>query len=110
MTWPTEAVFEGDVHLVEALGSEQLVHFTSDAEPVEVSGTKGDDAEGLSEAAIAKGSEGVARVAVRTRIAADSRVRFQLDPARLYFFDPPTSEAIAPEQVGQSERSRIAQI
>jgi multiple sugar transport system ATP-binding protein len=104
------AVFEGDVHLVEALGSEQLVHFTSDAEPVEVRGTKGDDADGLSEAAIAKGSEGVARVAVRTRIAAESRVRFQLDPARLYFFDPGTSEAIAPEQVGQSERSTIAQI
>jgi multiple sugar transport system ATP-binding protein len=95
-----EAVFEGDVRLVEALGAEQLVHFTSDADPVEVHGTKGDDAEGLNEGAIARGSEGVARVEARTRITAESRVRFRLDAERLYFFDPATGEAIAAEPVG----------
>jgi multiple sugar transport system ATP-binding protein len=96
------AVFEGNVQLVEALGSEQLVHFTSDAEPVEVSGTKGDGAEGLSEATIAR-SEGVARIDARARVAAGGRVRFRLDPTRLHFFDPTTSDAIAPEPV---ERQR----
>jgi multiple sugar transport system ATP-binding protein len=89
------AVFEGDVDLVEALGSELLIHFTSDARPVEVGGTKDDDAEALSEGALARGGEGVARVEARARIAAGSRVTFYLDPARLHFFDSATSEAIA---------------
>jgi multiple sugar transport system ATP-binding protein len=87
--------FEGEVDLVEALGSELLIHFTTDAETVEVADAKGDDAEGLGDAAVARGSDGVARVAPRERIAAGSRVRFLLDPARLHFFDPATTEAIA---------------
>jgi hypothetical protein len=40
-------VFEGNVDLVEALGSEQLVHFTSDAHQIEVGDSKDEDAEGL---------------------------------------------------------------
>ena len=58
----TSAVFEGNVELVEALGSEQLVHFTSDARQIEVASTKDEDAEGLSQGALAKAGEGVARV------------------------------------------------
>jgi multiple sugar transport system ATP-binding protein len=105
------AVFEGEVRLVEALGSELLVHFTSDAEPVEVKGTRGEGAEGLGEGALAGGGEGVARVETRSRIAPGSRVRFRLDPARLHFFDSDTSEAIAQtEQPRQSERSSVAPI
>ncbi len=42
------AVFEGDVNLVEALGSELLVHFTSDAHLIEAEGAKVSDAEGLN--------------------------------------------------------------
>jgi len=87
------AVFEGNVDLVEALGSEQLVHFTSDAHLVEVGGTK-DDAEGLSEGTLAKAGEGVARVDARAQLAAGGRVRFRLDPGRIHFFDATTTEAI----------------
>ncbi len=89
------AVFEGNVDLVEALGSELLVHFTTDAHPVEVADTKHEDAEGLSEGGLVKGGEGVARVDARAKITNGSRARFQLDPGRIHFFDPATSEAIA---------------
>ena len=84
------SAFEGDVELVEALGSELLVHFTTDAHQVEVADTKHDDAEGLSEGALASAGEGVARVDARAKIAVGSRARFQLDPGRLHFFDPTT--------------------
>ncbi len=90
----TSAVFEGNVELVEALGSEQLVHFTSDARQIEVASTKDEDAEGLSQGALAKAGEGVARVDARARLSTGSRVRFQLDPGRIHFFDLATTQAI----------------
>jgi multiple sugar transport system ATP-binding protein len=90
----TSAVFEGNVELAEALGSEQLVHFTSDAHQIEVGDSKDEDAEGLSEGTIAKAGEGVARVDARTQLVAGCRIRFQLDPSRIHFFDPTTNEAI----------------
>jgi multiple sugar transport system ATP-binding protein len=89
------AEFEGNVDLVEALGSEQLVHFTTDAHQIEVGGTKTDDAEGLSEGTLAKAGEGVARVDARAQLSVGGRVRFNLDPSRIHFFDPATSDAIA---------------
>jgi len=92
---PQPSTFEGDVDLVEALGSELLVHFTSDAQTVEVGGTNDDDAAGLSEGALTRGGGGVARVDARARILAGSRIRFNLDPARLHFFDAATGHAIA---------------
>jgi multiple sugar transport system ATP-binding protein len=102
--------FEGEVRAVEALGSELLVHFTSDAEPVEVKGTRGEGAEGLSEGALTHVGEGVARVETRSRITPGSRVRFRLDPVRLHFFDPDTSQAMArSEQAGQPEPSTVSQ-
>jgi multiple sugar transport system ATP-binding protein len=89
------ATFEAQVELVEALGSEMLVHFTSDARPVEVGGTKDEeDAEGLNEGTLGRAG-GVARVESRTRLSAGSRARFELDPERLHFFDAATGEAIA---------------
>jgi len=89
------ASFEGNVDLVEALGSEQLVHFTSDARQIQVTTAKEDDAEGLSEGALGKTGEGVARVDARAKLAVGGRVRFNLDPSRIHFFDATTSEAIA---------------
>jgi multiple sugar transport system ATP-binding protein len=89
------AVFEGNVELVEALGSELLVHFTTDAHPVEVADTKHEDAEGLGEGALVKGGEGVARVDARAKLNGGGRARFRLDPSRVHFFDPVTTEAIA---------------
>ena len=88
------AEFEGDVDLVEALGAELLVHFTSDAHRVEIGGTKSDEDE-LTEGELASGGEGVARVDVRAQLAAGRRVSFQLDPDRIHFFDATTGEAIA---------------
>jgi multiple sugar transport system ATP-binding protein len=88
------AVFQGDVELVEALGSELLVHFTTDAHQIEVGQTKGDDAEGLSEGALVRGGEGVARVDSRAKLAAGTRAHFALDPGRLHFFDATTSQTI----------------
>jgi len=89
-----DSAFEGEIDLVEALGSELLVHFTTDAHQVEVADAKHEDAEGLTEGALVKGGEGVARVDTRANVANGGRVRFQLDPSRLHFFDPATSEAI----------------
>ena len=102
------SAFDGEVRVVEALGSELLVHFTSDAEPIEVKGTRGEGAEGLSEGALTRVGEGVARVETRSRIALGSRVRFRLDPSRLHFFDPSTSQAI-PRTEQARERERVVQ-
>jgi multiple sugar transport system ATP-binding protein len=88
-------VFEGNVELVEALGSELLIHFTTDAHHVEVADAKHEDAEGLEEGALVKGGEGVARVDARAKVIAGARVRFRLDPTHIHFFDPGTTEAIA---------------
>jgi multiple sugar transport system ATP-binding protein len=104
------SAFAGEVRVVEALGSELLVHFTSDAEPIEVKGTRGEGAEGLSEGALTRVGEGVARVETRSKIAPGSNVRFRLDPARLHFFDPDTSEAIPrTEEARKPEPSGVAQ-
>ncbi len=104
------SAFEGEVRGVEALGSELLVHFTTDAEPIEVKGTRGEGAEGLSEGALTRIGEGVARVETRSRIAPGTHVRFRVDPARLHFFDPDTSQAIPrTEQAREAERPSVAQ-
>jgi multiple sugar transport system ATP-binding protein len=90
-----EAVyFEGDVELVEALGSELLVHFTTDAHRVEAEGAKDADSEGLSAGALTKGGEGVARVEPRSQLVVGRRVRFRIDPARFHFFDPASGLSI----------------
>jgi multiple sugar transport system ATP-binding protein len=86
----------GSVELVEALGSEQLVHFTTDAEAVEVKGTKDEDAEGLSQGGIRRAGAGVARIDVRTLVREGDQVHFSLDGERLRFFDPESTEAIGP--------------
>jgi multiple sugar transport system ATP-binding protein len=95
-----------DVRLVEALGSEQLVHFTMDAPQVradetvseagvddEVGGSEGDRvAEG--EILAAPAANGVAVTPPRLVVRAGDRVRFTVDPEALYFFDPDTHLAI----------------
>ncbi len=88
-------VFEGNVDLVEALGAELLIHFTSDAHLVELGLAKDEDGvEELTEGALSRGGEGVARVDARAQVVAGHRVRFHLDPVRMHFFDSTTKEAI----------------
>ena len=89
------APFDGDVELVEALGSELLVHFTSDAREVRVAEVENDDSHGLDQGTLTKGGEGVARADARARVTAGARVRFHIDPQRLHFFDTATNSAIA---------------
>jgi multiple sugar transport system ATP-binding protein len=101
-----EAGLAADVRLVEALGSEQLVHFTMDAPQVradetvseagvdsEVGGSEGDRvAEG--EILATPAANGVAVTPPRLVVRAGDRVRFTVDPEALYFFDPDTHLAI----------------
>ncbi len=89
------APFECDVELVEALGSELLVHFTSDARAVQVAEVENDDSQGLDQGTLTKGGEGVARADARARISGGDRVRFYIDPHRLHFFDVETKAAIS---------------
>jgi multiple sugar transport system ATP-binding protein len=89
------AVVEGEVRLVEALGSEFIVHFTIDARRVETEGIAEPDAAGLASSELAPGGEGVARVQPRAHLVVGARTRFLLDPVRLHFFDPATGEAIS---------------
>ncbi len=80
---------EGDVDLVEALGSELLVHFRIDAKQVVAEGAGADE-----EAELASFDEGVARVDPRASVKPGERVRFAIDTARMQFFDLDTDLAI----------------
>jgi multiple sugar transport system ATP-binding protein len=84
----------GTAELIEALGSEQLLHFTTDAQSVEVQGALDADAEGLSHGRIRQNGAGVARIDARVAVREGERIRFRLAADRLRFFDPATTEAI----------------
>jgi multiple sugar transport system ATP-binding protein len=78
---------EGDVDLIEALGSELLVHFSIDAERVVAEGA-------ADEEALSLGGAGVARVDPRAAVKPGTRGRFVLDVERMHFFDPASGEVI----------------
>jgi multiple sugar transport system ATP-binding protein len=84
---------EGDVTLVEALGSELLVHFTIDAARVQPEDVQ-EDAGGLDAGELVVAGEGIARVDPRVEVKVGERARFRLNPARLQFFDPESESAI----------------
>ena len=79
----------GDVELVEALGSEQVVHFTIDAHRVIAEGAFDKD-----EAAAVKSGEGVARVEAKTPVKPGDRMTFSVDIEDMQFFDAQTGLAI----------------
>jgi multiple sugar transport system ATP-binding protein len=79
----------GNVDLVEALGSELVVHFTIDAHRVRAEGATSDD-----EDATAKSGEGVARVDPGTRVKVGDKLTFAVNMAGMQFFDPGTERAI----------------
>ncbi|MDE3130169.1 MAG: sn-glycerol-3-phosphate ABC transporter ATP-binding protein UgpC [Acidobacteriota bacterium] len=85
-----QAVLQGDVELVEALGSEQLVHFRTDAVIVRSEPAQGPD---LEQAELDEDLN-VARLGPRARVGVGQRVAFAIDPERLEFFDPHTGVAI----------------
>ena len=79
----------GEVELVEALGSEQVVHFTIDANRVLAEGAVDKD-----EAAAVKHGEGVARVAAKTPVKPGDRLTFAVSIEDMKFFDEATGAAI----------------
>jgi multiple sugar transport system ATP-binding protein len=79
----------GDVDLVEALGSELVVHFTIDAHRVIAEGAVDKD-----EAAAVKSGEGVARVEAKTPVKPGDKMTFTVDVEDMQFFDTKTGLAI----------------
>ena len=87
---------EAEVELVELLGNESLVHFSTDARMVRNrAGVWTADATTHGEIAGAVASESVARVDPRVPVAAGDRVSLAVDVSRLTFFDAKTGDAIA---------------
>ncbi|MGO9957401.1 MAG: ABC transporter ATP-binding protein [Solirubrobacteraceae bacterium] len=82
------SLLEGDVDLVEALGSELLVHFSIDAQRVTTEGITEEE-----EQLTARGA-GVARVDPRTPMKTGKRARFAVDVDEMLFFDAETEHAI----------------
>ncbi len=79
----------GKVDLVEALGSELVVHFTIDANRVIAEGAvEKDEAEAVGE------GEGVARVEAKTPVKVGDMMTFGIDIEDMQFFDPKTGLAI----------------
>ena len=88
-------VIYGDVELVEALGSEQLVHFRTDAPVIRAEGTAAaDDAESPPSGELGSPVECIARIEPRHTVRAGERIGFSVSSERLEFFDPDTGQAI----------------
>jgi len=79
----------GEVDLVEALGSELVVHFAIDANRVLAEGAVDKD-----EAAAVKSGEGVARVAAKTPVKPGDKLTFAVDIDEMKFFDTQTGLSI----------------
>jgi multiple sugar transport system ATP-binding protein len=87
-------VFHGDVELVEALGSEILVHFRTDARVIidEKGGPSSDTDEGAAKDETDDSC--VARIEPRHVVRSGDRFSFTVNPERLEFFDLMSGEAM----------------
>jgi len=85
-----------EVRLVEVLGSEQHVYFWLDATPAAQAAPAAAAADEPAEAGflVGRAPNGMARIDPHTPVKPGGRVTFTVDPARLYFFDPDTGQAI----------------
>jgi multiple sugar transport system ATP-binding protein len=81
-------VLAGDVDLVEALGSELMVHFTIDAHRVRAEGTTSADEEAVTES-----GAGVARVDPAAKVKVGERATFAIKTDGMQFFDPDSGSA-----------------
>jgi multiple sugar transport system ATP-binding protein len=84
----------GEIELVEALGSEVLVHFSSDVKRIRPAAVTHDPDDELPEAEVSARDKLVARLAPRSNVHPGDTVRLVPDPDQLHFFDPETGEAI----------------
>jgi multiple sugar transport system ATP-binding protein len=90
-------VLQGDVELVEALGSELLVHFSLDAPPAHVPGAAvNGETQQPAAGDVDSTTSGwsVARVDASTKIRVHERATFALRPGLQHFFDADTGAAI----------------
>jgi multiple sugar transport system ATP-binding protein len=93
-----ETTLAADVELVESLGNESLVHFSTDARTVRnragvwTADPATVDASG--DIAGASAAESVARVDPRVPVSAGERLTLVVDVDRLHFFDEETGSAI----------------
>jgi multiple sugar transport system ATP-binding protein len=85
----TGPTLTGDVDLVEALGSELVVHFTTDARRVRAEGATDEDTEAVTES-----GEGVARVDPGSPVKVGDRATFAINASGMQFFDPDSGAAI----------------
>jgi multiple sugar transport system ATP-binding protein len=97
---PPDRRIKVTAELTEPLGSEVLVHFSTEAERVISSATAADVGED-ADVTFAGGDEDaevstqlIARVSPKTRIAEGTEVELAVDTTRLYFFDPDSGNAI----------------
>jgi multiple sugar transport system ATP-binding protein len=90
----TGVEFKGDVELVEALGSEILVHFRTDAQVVIAEGSP-EMTDGLEpDTKTQPVDDCVARIQPRHTVQVGNRFSFAVDPDRLEFFALETGHAI----------------
>ena len=88
-----EGRLRSTVDLVEALGSDIMVHFGLDAEPVHVRST--DALQGINVATAGeRASVCVARLTPKSRVALGEPIQVAVDTTRMHFFDPDTHETI----------------
>ena len=85
---PPGALLELEVVLVEALGSDVLVHLSTDAPRVTVSDAFGGEDEAGLEARF------TARLPPGLRVGVGDRLRLGVDVARLHVFDPQTGASL----------------
>jgi multiple sugar transport system ATP-binding protein len=93
------AFLNAEIRLIEALGSELMVHFRFDAARVHTDDTAAasEDQELEASAAateVSSYADGVARVDSRSQIQVGDTARFGVITDRLHFFDPVSREAI----------------
>jgi multiple sugar transport system ATP-binding protein len=94
---PADARLTCAADLVEAMGSDVLVHFSVDAEQVVTEDTRELARDVGTDVPQEQGSGGtpmVARFSPRTRIKVGDPVTAQVDTARVHFFDPETGASI----------------
>ena len=95
----SESTLSVRVELVEALGNESLLHFSTDARMVRNRGgvfTADAAAHTSGNIAGASATEGVARIDPQVRIAVGDQVTLAVDVHRLHFFDAESGDAIRP--------------
>jgi multiple sugar transport system ATP-binding protein len=91
---PSGQGLKADVVLVEALGSEMLVHFSVDAHRVHVDEVQEDPGDIAENSELAVHGQGIARVHPRTVAAVGDRIELQVHAERMHFFDPHSQMSI----------------